>query len=51
LSRDGYRPYQHADWHYRFEHQQFRAYRPDGTELTRDPWAESRDELRMVLSV
>ena len=40
----------HPDWQYTFEHQQFRAYRPDGTELTRDPWAETRHELRELIS-
>ena len=30
--------HQHADWQYTFGNQHFRAYRPDGTELTRDPW-------------
>ena len=28
----------HAEWQYTFDDQRFRAYRPDGTELTHDPW-------------
>ena len=33
--------HQRPDWQFMFEDQQFRAYRPDGTEFHRDPWATS----------
>ena len=31
----------HADWTSTFEHQQFRVYRPDGTEVHAHPWTTS----------
>jgi hypothetical protein len=30
--------HRHRDWTYTFDHQRFRAYRPDGTELHPDAW-------------
>jgi hypothetical protein len=32
--------HRHRDWTYTFDHQEFRVYRPDGTEVHRDPWID-----------
>ena len=32
--------HRHRDWAYTFDHQQFRAYRPDGTEVHPDAFHE-----------
>ena len=42
--------HQYDDWRYTFADQRFRAFRPDGTELARDPWAETLEELRELVS-
>ncbi len=30
--------HQHRDWHFTFDHQHFRVYRADGTEVHPDAW-------------
>jgi hypothetical protein len=32
--------HRHRDWQFTFDHQRFRVYRPDGTEVHRDPWPD-----------